>query len=221
MKRARALVTVQPRGRRQSRTSTVALGTEVINGGRAPDTEPPLPLGDFERVDLARLRVATYADDGTFTVAPAVRRAVGAAAAALRAAGASVTEWQPPNVSPALDLFFSVMSADGGAGLKHTLGRDKRDPRIATIVALSGRSTATLGLLGRLLRLVGQQGLAYGIKNFGHRDTWHYWQIVEEQIEYQRRFAQALDHDDGGPFDLILCPATAYIVCSCADSTHI
>jgi Asp-tRNA(Asn)/Glu-tRNA(Gln) amidotransferase A subunit family amidase len=57
--------------------------------------------------------------------------------------------------------------------------------------------------------LAGQPGLARGIKNFGHRDTWHYWQVVEAQMEYQRRFAQALDHDDGGPFDLILCPATA------------
>lgn len=191
------------------RVADVALGTEVINGGRDPNAEPPMPLGDLARVDLARLRVATYVDDGTFAVAPAVRRAVGEAAAALRAAGASVTEWQPPNVLEALDIFFSVMSADGGAGLKHTLGRDKRDPRIATIVALGGRSTTTLGLLGRLLRLAGQQGLAYSIKNFGHRDTWHYWQVVEAQMEYQRRFAQALDHADGGPFDLILCPATA------------
>src|SRR4249920_3236121 len=45
--------------------------------------------------------------------------------------------------------------------------------------------------------------------NLGHRDTWHYWQVVEAQMEYQRRFAQSLDHADGGPFDLILCPATA------------
>jgi fatty acid amide hydrolase len=191
------------------RVADVALGVEAINGGRAPSVEPPMPLGDFERVDLARLRVATYADDGTFTVAPAIRRAVGEAADALRAAGARVTEWQPPDVAQAFDLFFSVMSADGGAGMKHALGRDKRDPRIATLVALGGRSTATLGLLGRLLRLAGQPGMAQGIKNFGHSDTWHYWQVVEAQMEYQRRFAEALDRADGGPFDLILCPATS------------
>jgi len=101
------------------------------------------------------------------------------------------------------------MSADGGAGLKHALGRDKRDPRIATIIALSGRSPATLGLLGRLLRLAGQAGLAQGIKSFGHSDTWHYWQVVEAQMEYRRRFAEALDRADGGPFDLIVCPATS------------
>ena len=28
-------------------------------------------------------------------------------------------------------------------------------------------------------------------------------------MEYQRSFMQALDHDEGGPFDLILCPACA------------
>jgi fatty acid amide hydrolase len=28
-------------------------------------------------------------------------------------------------------------------------------------------------------------------------------------MEYQQHFLQALDHDEGGPFDLILCPACA------------
>jgi fatty acid amide hydrolase len=191
------------------RVADVALGTEVINGGRAPKVEPPLPLGDLERVELSELRVATYVDDGTFAVAPAIRRAVGQAAAALRAAGASVSEWQPPDVGQALDLFLSVMSADGGAGMKQLLGRDKRDPRISMLLAMSGRSQLTLGLLGRLLRLAGQPGMAEGIRNFGHRDTWHYWQVVEAQMAYQRRFAEALDRADGGPFDLIVCPATS------------
>jgi Asp-tRNA(Asn)/Glu-tRNA(Gln) amidotransferase A subunit family amidase len=64
-------------------------------------------------------------------------------------------------------------------------------------------------VLGRLLELVGQQGLAGLLRNFGHRDTIHYWQLVEEQMAYQQRFLHALDTGEGGPFDLILCPACA------------
>jgi fatty acid amide hydrolase len=187
----------------------VALGIEVLNGGRAPAVEPPMPLGDPASVDVARLRVAYYADDGTFAVAPAVRRAVCEAAEALRQAGAQVTEWQPPDVPHALHLFFGIMSADGGAGLRRTLGADPRDPRIAQVLMLGARSRPTLAALGGLLGLLGQRGLAAGIRDFGHRDTAHYWQLVAEQIAYQQRFLAALDHDAGGPFDVIVCPAAA------------
>ncbi len=187
----------------------VGLGLEIINGGRNPNVEPPMPLGDPGTVDVARLRVAYYTDDGTFKVAPAVSRAVLEAAAMLKNCGAQVTAWSPPNVQHALDLFFGIMSADGGRGLIQTLGKNKRDPRIVPLLFFGQRSRPTLALIGGLLRLLGQQGMAGSIRNFGHRDTLHYWQLVEAQMAYQRRFLQALDQDEGGPFDLILCPACA------------
>ncbi len=101
------------------------------------------------------------------------------------------------------------MAADGGRGLLQTLGKNKRDPRVATLLFMGQRSRPTLDVMGWLFRLLRQEGLANSIRNFGHRDTWHYWQLVEAQMEYQRRFLEALDHDEGGPFDLILCPACA------------
>ena len=195
--------------------SDVALGLEIINGGRNPDVEPPMPLGDPGTVDVSRLRVAYYTDDGTFKVAPAVRRAVLEAADTLKNCGAQVTAWSPPDVQHAVDLFFGIMSADGGRGLIQTLGKNKRDPRIKTLLFMGQRSRPTLALLGWLFRLLGQEGLAGSIRNFGHKDTLHYWQLVEAQMEYQRRFLEALNHDEGGPFDLILCPA-----CSLPAFTH-
>ncbi|GAC1351010.1 MAG: amidase [Ktedonobacteraceae bacterium] len=191
------------------RVDDVELGLEIINGGRNPATEPPMPLGDPRTVDVSRLRVAYYTDDGTFQVAPAVRRAVLEAADILKSAGAQVTAWSPPAVSHALDLFYSIMSSDGAQGLKQTLGRDKRDPRIVPLLMFGQRSRPTLSVLGGLLKLLGQQGLAGSIRNFGYRDTLHYWQLVEAQMEYQHRFLEALDSADGGPFDVILCPAFA------------
>jgi fatty acid amide hydrolase len=60
-----------------------------------------------------------------------------------------------------------------------------------------------------LLRLLGQHGLAGSMRTFGYHDTLHYWQLVETQMEYQRRFMEALDAGEGGPVDVILCPACA------------
>lgn len=187
----------------------VALGTAIINGGRNPATEPPMPLGDAKAVDISQLRVAYYTEDGTFQTAPAVRRAVLEAAGVLRSCGARVTAWSPPDVNQAADLFFGILSADGARGFKHALGRDKRDPRIASLEFMGGRSRPALAALGGLLKLAGQPGLAASIRAFGHRDTHHYWQLVEAQMEYQRRFLAALDESDGGPFDVILCPGCA------------
>jgi fatty acid amide hydrolase len=187
----------------------VRLGLEIANGGANPAVEPPMPLRDAGEVDIARLRVAVYVDDGIFPVAPAVRRAVRDAAAILSGAGARVCEWQPPSLSDAYQLSMGILSADRGAGMRRMLGRGRRDPRIAALVMIAARSRPAIGMLGGLLRMLGQHGLADGIKAFGHGDTWHYWQLVEAQLDYQQRFKAALDEADGGPFDLVLCPASS------------
>jgi fatty acid amide hydrolase len=191
------------------RVADVALGIEIVNGGRDPAVEPPMPLGDPRTVDISRLRVAYYTDDGTFTVAPAVRRAVREAADALRSQGAQVVAWSPPDVPYAMELYLGILTADGGRGLVEMLNGSKRDPRIAMLLMMGQRSRPTLNVLAGLLRLLGQRGMAASLGSFGYRDTHHYWDLVEAQLAYQRRFAQVLDSGEGGPFDLILGPACA------------
>jgi fatty acid amide hydrolase len=185
----------------------VALALKILNGGANPAVEPPQPLGDPSSVEIAKLRVAYYADDGVLAVAPAVRRAVVEAAGMLAGQGAQVVEWTPPDVYRAADLIFGLLGADGGRGLKQVLAGNKRDPRIAQLVLLAGRSPAALAALGGLLRLAGQRQTAAIVRNFGHKDTLHYWRLVEAQQAYRRQFAHALDADDGGPFDVIVAPA--------------
>ncbi len=197
------------------RVADVALGLEIINGGRNPATEPPMPLGDPAAVDVSKLRVAFYTEDGTFAVAPAVRRAVREAAEVLKQAGAQVTEWRPPDVGHAQDIFYGILSADKGRGMKAALRGNKRDPRIAALVLLAGRSRPTLGVIGGLARALGQDSLAGLARIFGYGATHHYWWLVEAQMDYQARFQAALDQDEGGPFDVILCP-----VCSLPAFTH-
>jgi fatty acid amide hydrolase len=189
----------------------VALGLEAITAKQGGQQ----PVGTPGAVDLSRLRVAYFETDGTFPAAPGVRRAVREAAAILARNGAQVTAWQLPEAETVLGLFFGIVSADGGRYLKTALNGSKADPRIAQIQMLGGRSRRTLAVLGGLLRLLGQQGMANGIRAFGHRDTAHYWQLVEAQHAYRERFLAALDTADGGPFDVILSPA-----CSLPAFTH-
>jgi fatty acid amide hydrolase len=180
----------------------VALGLEVINGGARPALDgglaPAMPLGDHRTIDVAKLRVATYSDDGTFLVAPAVRRAVNEAAAALAARGATVQAWSPPDAGQARDLFFGILGSDGFAGIRRTLGRDKRDPRIAKI-ELGARAK---GLIDVLLGLSGRRRLKREIvANYGHGDTDHHWRLVEAAIDYRQRFL-----DSFAGIDVVIAP---------------
>jgi fatty acid amide hydrolase len=187
----------------------VALALEILNGGRTPATEPPMPLGDPASVDVAKLRIAYYADDGTFAVAPAVRRAVIEAAGILAGRGTQVVEWRPPNVSQALDVFFGVHGVDGGRHARQMLRSSKKDARIALLLLLAGRSRPTLAVLRALTRAAGQRHLPAMLRALGRHNADAYFGLVQAQIAYRRQFAHALDTDDGGPFDLIVCPAAA------------
>jgi hypothetical protein len=70
-------------------------------------------------------------------------------------------------------------------------------------------------MLRALLRLLWLRGMANGIRAFGHRDTAHFWQLVESQHDYCERFLAALDSADRGPFDPIISP-----VCPLPAFTH-
>ena len=65
---------------------------------------PPVPWPDPTAVSLTGLRIGMYTDNGVFSVAPAVRRAVEEAAQILRACGALVESWNPPDVAEAVRL---------------------------------------------------------------------------------------------------------------------
>jgi len=183
----------------------VALGLEIIHGGRTPSPDgtlaPPVALGDPAAIDVARLKIAWHDDDGTFAPSPAVRRAVRESAERLRARGANVVAWTPPEVSRARDLFFALLSADGLAGCRRMLGRGRRDRRIAALALGASKPRLARALLG----MTGRGRLAREIvANYGPAETDRYWQLVEAALEYRRRFAEA-----AAGFDAILCPATA------------
>jgi fatty acid amide hydrolase len=185
------------------RVGDVALGLEIING---TNVEPPLPLGDYRSVDVTQLRVAYYTDDGTFAVAPAVSRAVREAAAALKQQGAIVMEWTPPNVDEAVHLQFALCSADGGRGIRKALRRDEMDPRVRTMSTVARIPGPVRAAVIRMLTAVGQPTMGNFLKHFGHTHVAQYWDLVEAQMDYRRRFAEALDRDG---IDVMLCPPCA------------
>ncbi|GHO87160.1 amidase [Dictyobacter formicarum] len=168
---------------------------------------PPVPWPDPTAVSLTGLRIGMYTENGIFSVAPAVRRAVEEAAQALRARGAIVESWNPPDVAEAVRLYVGLVGADGFATYKRNLAGDPRDRRISFNMRVSSLPGIVRAPLIGLLRRSGQAHLASSLQHIrGALSVDQYWHLVEERNQYRQRFLAALDAER---FDALLCPPHA------------
>jgi fatty acid amide hydrolase len=148
-----------------------------------------------------------YTDNGMFSVAPAVRRAVEEAAQVLRARGAIVEPWSPPDVAEAIGIYVGLVGADGFATSKRNLGKDPRDRRISFNIRVSSLPGVVRASLVGLLKRSGQVHMASSLQSIrGALSVDQYWQLVEERNRYRQRFLAALDAER---FDALLCPPHA------------
>lgn len=168
---------------------------------------PPVPWPDPTAVSLAGLRIGMYTDNGIFSVAPAVRRAVEEAAQVLRARGALVASWNPPDVAQAVRLFVGLRGADGFVTTKRLLRGNLIERHLRFNMRMSSLPGAVRASLVPLLRRSGQAHLASSLQSVrGAVSVEQYWQLVDETNQYRQRFLSALDAER---FDALLCPPYA------------
>jgi fatty acid amide hydrolase len=65
------------------------------------------------------------------------------------------------------------------------------------------------GVAGALLDGLGQRRLARNMRRFASGTVDGYWQTVEAVLAFRQDLLRSLDEADGGPADVILCPAYA------------
>jgi fatty acid amide hydrolase len=152
------------------------------------------------------LRVGVWRDDGYFSAAPALRRAVNEAASALRDAGVAVVEITPPDVKEVVSCYFGLLSADGGADFRHTLGRSAVDWRIRRLFRLGMLPAIGRRQLSAVLQLAGQRRMADLVVATGRASASRYWQLTAMLTDYTNRFIALLD---AARLDACLCPPHA------------
>ncbi len=186
---------------------TLALG---VLGAEEPGTiDPqvaPVPWGDPAKVRLENLRVGVWTDDRHFSASPALRRAVEEAGTALGRLGVQVVTFQPPNMPMAVDLFFSLVSADGAADAARVLGASRRDWRNRRMVLLCQSPRWLRSVLRAGLRATGQRRTARLLGSIGLRSADEYWQLCTARANYAQRF---FDQWSAAGLDALLCPPHA------------
>jgi amidase len=110
----------------------LALALPIIAGPDFHDyTIIDMPIRDMRDVDLSKLKLAFFADDGTATPTPEIAAAVRAAAKVLAEAGVTVTEKRPPDADKAATIYYDMTRGDGGAGTRaflKSIGTDEISP---------------------------------------------------------------------------------------------
>ncbi|HEV2957868.1 MAG TPA: amidase family protein [Xanthobacteraceae bacterium] len=187
----------------------LGLALAVLDRARDPLVDPGPELGDPTLIDVKRLRFASFTDDGEFPVAPAARRAVNEAAQMLTAAGATAVPWQPPDLGRASDLFFACLSADRGRAFMRMVRGNQIDPRIRSLLLTAKMPAWLRAIMSFALGALGQRHSATLLRRFASGSADDYWRTVEAMMNWRRAFVRSLDAAEGGPIDLILCPAYA------------
>ena len=110
---------------------------------------------------VAGMRIGMYTTDGFFEPAPACKRAVEVAAGVLRAAGAEVVLFSPPNVAEAVAVYYGIMSADGSMReYVEALDGEYLHANYRKLYALSRLPNCLRPVLGGVLRALGNSRAA-------------------------------------------------------------
>lgn len=174
--------------------------------GEAEADVAPGAIADSQTIDVSKLRIAFWTDDGYFPPSPALVRAVRESAELLRQQGATVEEIDPPDVKRAIELYYGLMGADGAADAWRLVAGSELDPRLLHMLRIGSmpnwlRSAAAFGL-----RMLGREYDAHLISSASKLSTDKFWQLSYACIEYREAFSSRMH---SGRFDAVLTPPHA------------
>ena len=124
----------------------LALALPIIAGSDFQDyTIIDMPLLDSRAVDVPKLRLAYFDNDGTLAPTPEIAAAVRAAADELANLGVRVEERRPPEADRAATIYYDMTRGDGGAGVRaflKSVGTEQISPLFEQ--SLSSRSAPAM-----------------------------------------------------------------------------
>ncbi|WP_437572596.1 amidase [Sorangium sp. So ce542] len=169
---------------------------------------PPFPFTEPASVEVARLRVGFYCDDGLVPSSTAVARAVVKAASALRARGATVVPFTPPGTPDAVYGYFAALSADGGATAMSLLQGDAADVDVSlrSLRAMASLPSFARRAAARVAGIAGERRLQRLLEVTGPKSVAELWRVTHALREARAAIASAMRAES---LDLLLCPPYA------------
>ncbi|MEX0937543.1 MAG: amidase family protein [Pirellulales bacterium] len=196
------------------------LALEALRPQSEADTqfdESMAPRRAAATVDVSRLRIGMWTDDGFFAPSPAIRRGVREAADALRRCGAEVEAIDPPDAHELLRIYLGIIGADGGRRAAKFVSGSPSDWRIRRQRVLMGLHKSTQRATAALLAALGQRHSAELLGVLGRKTADQYWDLTEARDALAHRFLAQLDEQR---IDAVLSPPHALPAMRHGDSIY-
>lgn len=161
------------------------------------------PLRRSRGVDVAKLRIGWFTDDGFFPPSRAIVRATEDAAAALQAHGAEIIPFKPREHAELVECYVSLLAADGGANLRRLAAGNSLDWRVSRMLLLERLPLVLRLPLVGLLRIAGQHFTARMVGFARPRSVDNEWRLIGRAKELCARVAARMDELR---LDALLCP---------------
>ncbi len=183
----------------------LALLTQAVDLQRAAQLDPAVPpwqIPDPATVDLRGMRVGMTLDDGYLTPNAGLQRAVKLAAEALKSAGATIVDYQPPGP----DLLFTWLagiSADGGTTLRNMLAGELPARQLQATVKAALLPSPVRMLLAAIFDARGDKRMARLLRSLGAKPVSELWALTNARTVLRRA-----EHDAWAAqqLDLVICP---------------
>ncbi len=165
---------------------------------------PPVPFVDPDEIDVPKLRIGFYDDDGYLTPAASVQRAVTEAAGLLQDAGLSVTRVRPPNVEEIVEMFFKALSGVGMDTVVEAMDGEAFIQPLRT-VARAGRAPKRVRAgLAKVARMMGETRMAGVLSSLGEKRTGELWKLAARRNAIRHEEMAFWDREQ---VDVIITPA--------------
>lgn len=167
---------------------------------------PPLEWEDPARIDVPRLRVGFYTDDGVLSASRAVVRGVERATDVLRNAGCEVVPFTPPQALEMIFTYAAAMSSDAGAMGMAAIGKGEVDPTLSALLRIARLPDAVRAAVAGVMSMRGEHVASGILRALGRKPVETFWALTGKIRAYRFAFTDALDR---AGIDVLLCPVHA------------
>lgn len=167
---------------------------------------PPVPVRDLAGIDVRKLRVGFFVDDGLIRPSLAVQHAIHQSVSALEGAGVEVVPFVPPAIRDAIGCYLAALGSDGGKTAFSQLEGTTIESTLEPLKRAAALSPTVRAGLSRALLALGQERVAWVLSFGGEKAVDELWRITKRARDYRLQLVEAMQKLGIGA---ILCPAHA------------
>ncbi len=196
----------------------VALLFEALSPKQMAEYDPlvaPIEPVRAAEVEVSRLTIGHYVDDGVVAPSSSVARGVRAAVDAVKALGAKVVEFSVPFADEILETYFGAISSDGGATIEEHLQGEAIAAQLAQLRRVARLPDPVRFVMRELLGLKGERRVSRIVGLVHERSVATHWKLAAKRTELRKR---ALAHWRQAGVDVVIAPAHATVALRHGDS---